>query len=118
MRKIIIAACILLSGCAGKGLLGNNPEDAGALPSNYQDQIMAKLQAGLKDPESARISIGSPYLSSCRRGVYGTFHGWAVPVTVNAKNSFGAYTGAQTSYAWFAGGYLVRGSDDPDLCPM
>ncbi len=113
----MVSGCAMLSACAGAGLLGNKPEDAGAFPASYEEVIRGRLATTLKDPYSAQVEIGRPSLGQCQRGIYGTFHGWVVPVTVNAKNGFGAYTGYQTTYAWFADGLLVRESGSPTLCP-
>lgn len=51
----------------------------------------------LKDGESARFQISTPYKAYANGGLaYGggvTWTGYAVKVQVNAKNSYGAYTG-------------------------
>jgi hypothetical protein len=76
--------------------------DYGAYPSNYETIVRAYLGKSLKDPESARYgeftkpekdqaieSVGQ------RRALYG----YVTCVDVNAKNSYGGYTGAQRY--WF-----------------
>jgi hypothetical protein len=60
-----------------------------SLPTNYQQVIDAYFVNTLKDPDSRRIVYGSnPY-------------GSLVCGTVNARNSFGGYTGQQPFYAYF-----------------
>jgi hypothetical protein len=62
---------------------------ATSLPANYQQVIDAYFVTTLKDPDSRRIVYGSnPY-------------GSLVCGTVNARNSFGGYTGQQPFYAYF-----------------
>jgi hypothetical protein len=62
-----------------------------ALPKNYAEQIDKAFVQRLKDPASRQISyVGKPY-------------GSAVCGTVNAKNSFGGYTGQQVFLAYFDG---------------
>jgi Domain of unknown function (DUF4124) len=62
-----------------------------ALPTNYAEQIDKAFVQRLKDPASRQIGyIGKPY-------------GSAVCGTINAKNSFGGYTGQQVFLAYFNG---------------
>jgi hypothetical protein len=110
-----------MSACAGQpggNWLGiNTPSDAGSLPTGYEEMVRSFIKSRLKDPYSAVIQVGAPSISSCAIGIYGPFHGWAVPVTYNAKNSFGAYVGEQSAYVWFANGTIKRFSDSRGLCP-
>lgn len=85
--------------------------DYGAKPSvqSYKAKIQAKIQAKLKDPYSAKFKFGNP-----RRAHYelkhlkGTFiPGWIIPCIVNAKNSYGGYTGQK-----FWNGFIVNGRKD------
>ena len=70
--------------------------DYGAKPSvqSYKAEIRAKIQAKLKDPYSAKFKFDNP-----RKALYApkvlsvSIPGWAIPCTVNAKNSYGGYTG-------------------------
>ena len=94
-------AMALLAGCAAMP----TQQEIAALdygtpvPDNYKTQISVYLQVTLKDPYSAHIDIQEPIkywyqeplLSGGKRHV-----GWLVKVFVNAKNSFGGYTGSQT----------------------
>jgi hypothetical protein len=59
------------------------------LPKNYSEQIDKTFVQRLKDPASRQIAyMGKPY-------------GSAVCGTINAKNSFGGYTGKQVFLAYF-----------------
>jgi hypothetical protein len=59
------------------------------LPKNYAEQIDKRFAQLLKDPASRQIAYkGKPY-------------GSAVCGTINAKNSFGGYTGQQVFLAYF-----------------
>lgn len=124
MRKVAILvgfSSLLLTACAGQpggNFIGvNTASDVGILPPEYKRTVESALKANLKDPYSAVIHVGDGYQSTCQIGVYGTFHGWAVPVRWNAKNSFGGYTGETTSYFWFANNRLTRTSATADFCP-
>jgi hypothetical protein len=56
---------------------------------NYAEQIDKSFVQRLKDPNSRQIAyVGKPY-------------GSAVCGTINAKNSFGGYTGQQVFLAYF-----------------
>lgn len=96
----------------------NNPQTTGPRPDNYEKEISTLLGRILKDPYSLRdLSISDPVLSSCRTGTHGTFHGWMVTVTYNAKNSYGAYVGLKTEYFWYREGKWKGISDSANLCP-
>ena len=76
--------------------------DYGPPPSNYETTIKDYLSETLKDPYSADIK----YLFEPRKdwtGLGGNKQfGYAVCARVNAKNSFGAYTGFKLAY------FLIR----------
>lgn len=122
MRVAVIAFLgFLLAGCAGvpggNFVGGNTEQDRGALPPNYKAQVEQTLKSTLKDPYSAVINVGDAIASTCQIGIYGPFYGWAVPVTYNAKNSFGAFTGETSAYFWFANGQIKRVSGSLQYCP-
>jgi hypothetical protein len=55
-------------------------------------EVEKRVVSGLKDPESARFKEEAYYVSvSCDEGPHEIFCGW-----VNAKNSFGGYTGFES----------------------
>lgn len=120
MRAITLTtlATFILSGCAtiaGGDL--NTPNDVGPVPPDYRVRTETLIRSTLKDPYSAMIDVGEPRDGFCAATPFTKFWGWAVPVSVNAKNSYGGYTGVETGYVWFAKGEPVRMSASFDLCP-
>lgn len=85
-------------------------------PQNYQQIVINKMSVVLFDPYSAQFSFnGEPVWGFYKNtpgiipAIFGaeesTVEGWVGSFSVNAKNRFGAYTGAH-QYT-----YLIRGSD-------
>lgn len=71
--------------------------DYGSYPSQYKAVVEGYLHGRLKDPDSLRIQ----YLNAPQRGFQGlggATYGYVVCATVNAKNSFGGYTGPRPAY--------------------
>lgn len=64
----------------------------GNLPDSYQEIVRNEILQRLKDPQSAQFEFATPYKAWCKSG-FTTFYGWLVPLTVNAKNSYGGYVG-------------------------
>ncbi|MEB7926113.1 hypothetical protein NGJ69_20780 [Atlantibacter hermannii] len=65
------------------------------LPSNYKEQIQMLMESRLKDPDTAKFKFFEPkkgYTESTRHFAY------VVPVGINAKNSYGGYTGYKAYY--------------------
>ncbi len=65
----------------------------------YEDYIKEYFATILKDPESARYRFGTPRKAYVNNGlIHGGNLGWvgyAMMVGINAKNSYGGYTGEQ-----------------------
>jgi len=104
---MFLSGVILLSGCAldpsdppppappSKAQLAS--ADYGSYPSDYKNVIETYMDQELKDPESARYD----YLNQPVRAWNnweGLKFGYAVCVNINAKNSFGGYSGASPYY--------------------
>lgn len=73
----------------------------GKKPSHQESMLLVKtwMKYTLKDPDSAKIEIGAPYKSTCLpSGINQLLFCWSVPVDVNGKNSYGAYTGYKRYY--------------------
>ena len=76
--------------------------DYGSYPKNYQEIIRSSLEKSLKDPDSAKYSdYKEPkkeyYITDpTKREV---LYGYAACVSVNAKNSYGGYSGSMPF--WF-----------------
>lgn len=66
----------------------------------------------LKDPSSATYDYGSPFKGHINEGlIYGgdvSWVGWVYPVRINAKNSYGGYTGATEYYVMYRGNNIFH----------
>jgi len=75
----------------------------GAYPRNYEDKIKSMIEPVLKDPYSAHYNFRTPHKAYAVDGLIGgnkEYFGYCVDVGVNAKNSFGGYTGERL-YTFF-----------------
>ena len=122
MQRIAALAAVttLLAGCATQAQKADEAFDAykatlpepnanyGSYPSDYQALIKAYMAKTLKDPESARYAeFSTPrkeHAIANRRAIYG----YSSCVQVNAKNSYGGYTGNQQFWFFFQNGQIAR----------
>ncbi|WP_142890244.1 hypothetical protein [Klebsiella variicola] len=115
MKKItVLLALIILTACAANppSLMQLQSADYGALPDNYQQQVKDWWGGMLKDPYSAQYTFGNPEKAWFKDGILAESggairYGWLVPITVNAKNSFGGYTGAESHTVFYSHGKIV-----------
>lgn len=101
---ITLAACIGLSACAN--MKPPSPAEIaaanyGPAPTQEAAEQGAKdfLNRGLKDPYSAQWDCNPVYKGWLKdAAIYGgqVYYGWRLDCTVNAKNSYGGYTGGKT----------------------
>lgn len=99
MRLVLaVLAILLLNGCA----LMNRPSpeqiakaDYGTFPFDYQVIVKEYMDTVLKDPSSAQYSDWRGPDQGYVSNMNGAFFGYRVCVFVNAKNSYGGYTGKQ-----------------------
>ena len=131
MKKFIICSLTtlaLLSGCATtKPVLDTlsmkqiHSANYGAYPSNYQSSVRQHLQRNLLDYDSAKIEFymkpvkvfyttalsfdgfHSAFKSSHKGKGWSGFPVYFACVNVNAKNTYGGYTGWQTYEYYFQG---------------
>lgn len=86
--------------------------DMGIAPSNIMSGVQDIAQGYLKDPYSAQYQIGAVYPGYCKAGWLNgngiSWKGWAVNVLINARNSYGGYTGYQSHTVLFVGDQAVR----------
>lgn len=87
-------------------------DDPGPQPADTIGQIVAGLKAKLKDPYSVRdLVVCQPDQSDPHPPFDKYDHWepakWSVLLSLNAKNSYGGYTGRQNAFASFRGGKLV-----------
>ena len=88
------------------------------LPKDWKRQVEAGTRAILKDPDSAKFlfteEVGATELSAGirkwgRENTDGTTtFGWQIHFGVNAKNSYGGYTGMKPWEAIFVNGRLLK----------
>ena len=80
----------------------------GPYPTNYKELIMQWLSKQLIDPYSARIEwSGEPKPSDLGTGSEAV-SGYLVNFTVNARNSFGTYTGKQKHSVLIRNGEVIK----------
>lgn len=82
--------------------------DYGPRPETYEELVKAWAEQNLKDPESARYNrISKPRKEFMVANLKPVF-GWSVCADINAKNSYGGYTGAQTQWFLIRDGKIER----------
>jgi len=113
LAAIVISSSVLMVGCAPKppSQVAISSADYGTLPNDYQQQIKNHMASVLKDPESARYTFEPPFKGYSQDGSLsptsgGVRYGQIVGVQVNAKNSYGGYTGNQLYVFMFSDGVI------------
>lgn len=99
MKSIITGALlVLLAGCASLPTAQEAASaDYGPMPTNYEQIVKTYYGTTLKDPDSAQYrNISSPRQYWLGDRFTGAKYGYLVCVTLNAKNSYGAYVGYKT----------------------
>ncbi|MBM6442366.1 hypothetical protein JQF37_01825 [Pseudomonas sp. MIL9] len=112
---IIAVAALLLSGCAS-GPTQQEISSAyyGSAPSQSQAESEIKGYFGrvLKDPYSAQYQFSQPrqgYMIGNAFEGRKLYTGFIIFVDVNARNSFGGYTGNKSYQFLFKDGRMIRG---------
>lgn len=116
-----IALALLALSLAGAAELPKAPAytdaDYGPLPSNYEEAAARYIKAQLKDPYSAQVRVAG-WPPAKMPWAYGQGFDlkylpvWSVSLMVNARNSFGGYTGEKVFIVYLHKGEPV-GSVDP-----
>lgn len=74
-------------------------------PTNHKAMVIKRIKIDLKDPDSAKIKVGELKLITCNPYGGPTANGkmkmWSADALVNARNSFGAYTGDKVRRYYF-----------------
>lgn len=108
MKKILlVCALTILGGCAAPSPDELARADYGAYPDQYKELIEGYMGRILKDPYSAHYEYLNAPVMAWRKTMSGPIYGYAVCVNINAKNSYGGYTGAQPSYFMFHDGVIT-----------
>lgn len=103
IQMLVVA---LLLGCATATKEEISKADFGNPPINIEASVKGLMAQRLKDPYSAMYRFGNPRKGVTQDGLLlggKKRFGWIVPVGINAKNSFGGYTGEQMHYFLFSG---------------
>lgn len=114
---IVIIGAALLAGCATapsgeelRAAAANDPApdvDAGIA------MIEAHLRSKLKDPDSAQFTWPNPFVHGWYQRPFGQrYLGWITCGTVNAKNSYGGYTGRTAAIGVIRSGSVVESNMD------
>lgn len=83
--------------------------DHGSYPNNYEDIVKNYFARILKDPYSVKYeSISTPEKYMVANRFEGATFGYLVCVTLNAKNSYGAYIGYETDALIIRNGFVVK----------
>ena len=131
----LLAACAVTQPSVQVSMKTVRSENYGSYPQNYQRQVRQYLKDSLLDPDSAKIRISPP------RRVFKIYNPEAkiyspktpnqlkaegyylVCAEVNAKNTYGGYTGWQTKRYRFTNGsmedeqnFSYQNSIDSDAC--
>ena len=113
-RLLSLCLALILAACIGGCAKPPTPEEVeraeyGPRPDEYQEIVKGKFNTMLKDPYSAVYQFhGRPVKGYIIKNGKADF-GWVGNVSVNAKNSFGAYAGAKMYQ------YLIWGGIVTDL---
>ncbi len=105
MKNIVIGLLfVMLAGCAS---FPTEQEaavaDYGSYPDSYEQIVKSFYNRTLKDPSSVQYRrISTPKTTWLGNRFTGVRYGYLVCVTLNAKNSYGAYVGFDTD------GFLIR----------
>ncbi|MCC8365837.1 hypothetical protein J8V57_06000 [Xenorhabdus sp. PB61.4] len=132
MKKIFLCfiLCLsgfLLTGCISGPVGGNSyalPEkhqerplistidfskaDYGSVPSNYKKLVKDQFEAALKDPDSAKYSNWTQPRQEVIFENKSPVFGYSLCVNVNAKNSYGGYTGSQLHWIFIKNNQVKR----------
>lgn len=104
-RFLIIISSIGLMSCQSSATFQSplNTHDYGPAPIIDEAEVKLSVGQSLKDEESARYKLGEPQKAYCNSGLLSggkvIWTGWALQFQVNAKNSYGAYTGFENMFA-------------------
>jgi hypothetical protein len=104
----VLTICIFLSACVTSEQIAQ--ADYGPPPTDVETQAKSYFETALKDSETARYKFGTLDKGWTKDLLVagGKAHfGWIQIVSVNSKNSYGAYTGFQEYYLLFERGTLV-----------
>lgn len=107
---LLAITCAALAGCSFDR--PGTDADFGAPPQHYEAAIHAYFEGILKDPQSAQYRIEPPVKAYSNRGrAFGggvSWMGYQAGAEVNARGSFGNYTGFKPYLFLFSGENIAR----------
>lgn len=131
----LLAVTIALAGCgastptktADTGQAGKLYDFTHLKPANYRALASDYAKIDLKDPYTAKINVGQLEVKECP-----VYYGkgwpwvpsmpkaklWSAAVTINAKNSFGAYVGDRAVRYYFDNQRVVGELTDINVCAI
>jgi len=101
LLSVSVTSLLWITGCTSGGVAGMSDAErnfgSAPTPASNQALFLGYLSANLKDPGSALISqYAGPSKFAGSSGIFSIGgHGWGSCYSVNAKNSFGGYTGSR-----------------------
>jgi hypothetical protein len=103
----LLIACLSLAGCVTPPTQQQiESADYGTYPGEYKEVITKYMRHRLKDPDSAKYEfLNAP--KEGWNGMGGKHFGYVVCAAINARNSYGGYTGAQLSYFMIKNGLVI-----------
>lgn len=111
IAPILLSGCATVAGSAGVNWAAMNPGKAPEY-ENAKSQAKDAIQRFLKDPGSAQFRDSTPFFKTLYNfGLASAGNPeplWAMCIEVNAKNSYGGYTGYQNWLVKFRNGTAVR----------
>ncbi|PHM46493.1 hypothetical protein [Xenorhabdus miraniensis] len=126
---VLLLPSLLLTGCIN-GSVGNQPPhperkqepslmskidfskaDYGSEPSNYKNLVKSHFETILKDPASAKYSNWTKPMKEVMIQNKLPVFGYSLCVNVNAKNSYGGYTGNQLYWVFIKNNQVERIQD-------
>lgn len=120
MKKFLLSialatSALVMAGCAPKppSQVEITTANYGSLPADYKQQITNYMASSLKDPESARYTFEPTFKGYSQDGSMAASggkvtYGYVAPVLVNAKNSYGGYTGNHQYVFMFSNGVMYE----------
>lgn len=82
--------------------------DVGTQPNNYQALVESAVREKLKDPDSAKFSNFTNPRKEVMVENHNFIYGYSTCVLVNAKNSYGGYTGNQLYWVFIRNDKVLR----------
>lgn len=113
-RILILALSSILSGCLSPPSHQEmSSAHYGEIPGNYKELVKNFSDGMLKDPYSAKYMMADPCKGWVREGIMASsggkpMYGWLIPYKVNAKNSYGGYTGFEPHIAFYHDGKIYN----------